>query len=333
MKKLQKSAFSLIELSIVVLVIAILVTGAISVSTVALNNAKVKVTKERMDAVYKAIGAYVAINHRLPCPASMKVTKSSANYGVEQGGGASCAASDGIYSSNTVSTIYYGMLPVSTLGLADDMAEDGFGTRFSYVMLEKLAQKDSDDDSGATIGFGFSTDTGVSAIKIYQLPSTNEVDDVAMAIISHGANKYGGFNAYSAMQNSTSGANAHEVYNAVASVTENVSPVADTANYGINSSFVGYVTLTASNADNDVFDDMVLFKRRIDIVRDFDLGFLLPCTSGTTGYDGSAAVGNAFAGQLKYDSSNCTTPSDERASQRCGPFASQWIDSTGCIAY
>ncbi|MFT6386534.1 MAG: prepilin-type N-terminal cleavage/methylation domain-containing protein [Rickettsiales bacterium] len=49
-KKFQiKKAFSLVELSIVILITSILITGALGVSKTSKDNDKVQITKERMD--------------------------------------------------------------------------------------------------------------------------------------------------------------------------------------------------------------------------------------------------------------------------------------------
>ncbi len=325
----QKSAFSLIEISVVILIIAILAAGAISVSTVALNNAKAKVSRDRIGAIYKAIGNYVAKNHRLPCPASLKLTKSEASYGVQEGAGDCATAGDGIYSSQDQPLVIYGMVPTSTLGLSDDMAEDGFGGKIAYVVNANFTVADYPDDSGTTFGFGFADDTGNDMINIYQLPSTNSIDDVALALISHGGNKYGAFNAYSSTQNSTTGSDVYELKNSLTGIVNNVAPIIDTAIFGTVGAFAGRVTFTVSNSNSDVFDDIVFFKKRSEILSDFDLGFLLPCTATTLNWE--TGYSNAFAGTIKYRATACAAPNDGiRPSKECAPFAANWINKTTC---
>ena len=49
-----KKAFTMVELSVVILIIAILMFGSFS-STGMVNNAKINVTKDRIDVVYKSL--------------------------------------------------------------------------------------------------------------------------------------------------------------------------------------------------------------------------------------------------------------------------------------
>lgn len=327
----KKSAFSLIELSVVILIISILAAGAMSFSTVALLNSKTKVTNDKMKAIYNALGTFVAKNYRLPCPASLKLTKSNAGYGAEAGSN-NCTEGDGIYSSTLESELIYGMVPVKALGLADEMAEDGFGTKIAYIVnanLTKAEYPSETDDSG----FSFSETDDEKLVKIYQLPSTNEIDNNAFVLISHGANKYGGVNSNSNSQNNISGADSYEVSNILTNITENVAPTIDTASFGVISGFANHVVITAQNSNSDIFDDIVFFKSREQILQDFNLGFLLPCTSDTDNHRENTGIDVAYSGQLKYGTTNCVDPSSQIPSQRCAPFASSWVDVDVCISY
>ena len=116
----KNKAFTLVELSIVLVVISVLLITSIPVLTGAVNNAKIKVTNDRIDAIYKAMGAYLSIYKRLPCPASPLIAKSnSANYGME----VSCSydentnptSSIGIWRSAWNKNLWYGMLPIMAL--------------------------------------------------------------------------------------------------------------------------------------------------------------------------------------------------------------------------
>jgi prepilin-type N-terminal cleavage/methylation domain-containing protein len=83
-RKSSPKAFSLLELSIVILIASILVTGALSVSSSMTDERKIIITKDRMDVIYKALGTFLLKNKRLPCPASLLEIKStSTTYGTE----------------------------------------------------------------------------------------------------------------------------------------------------------------------------------------------------------------------------------------------------------
>ncbi len=320
--KKHKKAFSLIELSIVILIISILAAGAISVSTVALTNAKTKVTHERLNAIYKAIGSFVARNYRLPCPASLMLTRSDPGYGSESGSGDCRNPTEGYYLSNQNPQIIYGMVPVAALGLSDEMAEDGFGSKIGYVINSNLtiAEYPNEANNG---NFSFYNPPSEEMIKIYQLPSTNIVENVAFTLISHGANKYGGFNSFSSSQNSIANADLYERSNAL----ENVAPGIHHSEFGMNPDGLPGVALTSLNSNSDVFDDILLFKTKNQLITDFDLGFLMPCTDQTVNWEDG--YNNAYAGETKRSEMICpdgfTIPT-----KKCGPLASTWINQTIC---
>ena len=60
-KTTSNTAFTMIELSVVILIIAILMFGTFSSSGM-VNSAKINVTKDRIDVVYKALGNFLLIN-------------------------------------------------------------------------------------------------------------------------------------------------------------------------------------------------------------------------------------------------------------------------------
>ena len=333
--KRRKTGFSLIELSVVILIISILASGAISVSGVFLVNAKNKQTKDRMDAIYKSIGAYVAKNHHLPCPSSFENSKTDSGYGVEEGTSATINTArtcdeDTIFNSSDLSNINYGMVPVSTLGLSDEMAEDGFGSRFSYIVVEQLAGPNYNDTTPGVFSEGFSyySETSAEMIQIIQTQSGNVIQNVAFAIISHGQNKLGAFNANSTTQNSVTGISAQEGQNVISNI------VSGDADFGQHPSHVGLVTFTASDSD-DGFDDIILYKSRDEIIDDFSLGHLYFCDDSDTNYSGdnySGIFNFGYSGQVVYGdgATACDNDATIFPSKECGPRGSAWIEKVTC---
>lgn len=72
LQKNNKTAYSLLELSIVILIISILISGVLTMSVGTTNNAKNKATNDKILEIYKALGNFLLTNKRLPCPASLK---------------------------------------------------------------------------------------------------------------------------------------------------------------------------------------------------------------------------------------------------------------------
>ena len=61
----NKNAYTLLELSIVISVIAILMIGGLSISIGALNKAKINSTNQEIIEIYNAIGKFLLVNKRL----------------------------------------------------------------------------------------------------------------------------------------------------------------------------------------------------------------------------------------------------------------------------
>lgn len=298
-KNRRKSAFSLIEMSIVLLIISIIAAGMLTISTVAINNEKVRVTKERIDEIYKALGRFMLTNYRLPCPASLLLTKTQANYGASAGTAGDCTAS-GVYSSATLSTMpVYGMVPVNTLGLADKFAEDGFGNKFAYI-VHKYYTKAEFPTATAANGFSYLDPSATTMPATISMPSAAANDYNAFVIISFGANKYGAFNAGSTTQNSSSGVSTYELQNMLSNIS------GASADFGVNVSHPASITFTDSDATSEVFDDIVFAKKRNDMITDFDAMFLVPCSSTPLG----AGYSDVFYNKIQYRTTACDAPND-----------------------
>ncbi len=294
-KSHRKSAFSLIEMSIVLLIVSIIISGMLTVSTVAINNEKVRITKERMDEIYKALGRFMLKSYRLPCPASLTLTKTQVAYGAEIGTAGVCSGS-GVYTSSTLSALpVYGMVPTAALGLADKFAEDGFGSKFAYV-VHQYYTKTEYSTAASSNGFSYLAPNTVTMPAIISMPSAVANDYNAFVIISFGANKYGAFNAGSSTQNSSSGASTYELQNMLTSIS------GSSAAFGVNSSHDSTITFTTSDADSETFDDIVFAKKRTEMIADFAGEFLVPCASPGSGYS------SVYYGQSQYRTTACSAP-------------------------
>ncbi len=264
-KEISKKAYSLIELSIVILIISILITGALSVSVSSINNAKIKVTRDRMAEIYKAMGTYLITNNRLPCPARLNVAKSQANYGSSAGSLGMCLVANSVIGpSNTAILLAYGAVPTQTLGLSSEMAEDGFGSKISYVIHRNFTSTIT-----ATAGGHVTTAPYAPTAPIIQIKenpaATSSTQHAIFALISHGANKAGAYNANAITQNVAS-ADTDEIDNALPTLTTST-----TANF--NDTFIS----VSSNSDS--FDDIVFYKTRNQMIQDFDAMSVIPCST------------------------------------------------------
>ena len=255
-RKSSPKAFSLIELSVVILIISILITGILSVSVSGVQNAKTKVTRDRMDQIYIALANYVAVNKTFPCPAAINKSKGAANYGDAATNGPTCSTYGGVTSSGD---LVYGMVPVNDLGLSEEMAEDGFGSKFGYVVDDRLTVASTFDN-----GFTSSDADGYQPITVTQKPANTTIS-ADFLIISHGANRYGSYPANSTSTISTTGADADELVN-------------DQSGYT--------ASFTSISTSSDIFDDIIKIGVLTNLISEFQLYSVIQCKySGYTDWD------------------------------------------------
>jgi len=289
----HKSAYTLIELSIVISIIAVLMTGAIAISVSFINISKKNSTVSKIDNLYNAIGKFVMINKRLPCPAGLNLPSNHPQFGIERisNSGGCLAISNEIFTNNA--NTYLGMIPVRSLGLSLEMAQDEFGGKFSYVVDQRFAgqfleipdfTKSSFGTVDNPINGGIRNYDSLPAIVVSEriLSATPRVitNDAVLLIISHGQNKYGAYNYNSSTTNPNS-SDADEAVN------YQKSPV--------SGSFI------FSSVNSQAFDDIVFYKTRNQIVGDFDLYNIIAC------YHESPFTSPIYYGLTTYLSQCATT--------------------------
>jgi prepilin-type N-terminal cleavage/methylation domain-containing protein len=297
-KNSKKTAFSLIEISIVVLIIAILITGSLSSSITAINNAKVKSTRESMDEIYKALGYYLLVNGKLPCPASiLELKPSSSTYGTSVGTAGTCSGT-GIYTSTN---LVYGMVPVKTLGLSKDLAEDGFEDKIAYIVDRNF--------TGAS--FGTATSTATMTIKEITGSITKAItDDAIFALVSYGINKSGAFPINSAAQLARSSDDLERTND----LDSTSSPLFDKI-------------LISDAKSSEIFDDVVFYKTRNNLLLDFGALSLIPCPAGGLSLNYGIAANYSFDqgsyNQLVVSTTPCPVgyrSTTNYPTRRCGAF-------------
>lgn len=106
------------------------------------------------------------------------------------------------------------------------------------------------------------------------------------------------------------------------------------ADFGNNSNYSGYVSLSYNDTDSG-FDDMVFYKTRDEIINDFKLDFLYFCDSSSSNYDDIYYTPNfnyGYNGQVVYGDGSTTCDYDEFIipAKRCGLKGTEWIDITTC---
>lgn len=184
----KKSAFSLLELSIVLVIVSVIMGFGITAYNSQLNNVETIAIENQLKTIQAALDSFFKINGRYPCPAAGNLTPSSASYGVEA---TTCSPtscpSEMICGTNSVR----GAIPFKTLGLEAFYIRDSWGTKISYAI-----------DNLFTIANGNCETGGNLTIQDY---GNNIVSDKAVyALISHGETKLGGYDAQTGALNACS---------------------------------------------------------------------------------------------------------------------------------
>lgn len=308
-KKLLKKnikAFSLIELSIVVVIISVLLSGALSVAINTTNSSKIINTKNNIDEIYKALKVYLAKNKKLPCPAPITEIKSTNNgYGASSGTDGNCSEV-GVFTTTTAGNNYvYGMVPVQNLNLSADIAQDAYGSKLAYI-VDKRYTSTATFGAANTSLFKVSEVVGTSASEFIQTDTASAI----FVIISYGANKLGAFGVNSSTQNTL--ASGYELGNNITNIVAN------------DADFIG--EFYSKVEDSDTFDDIVFYKTRNQITVEADALDTIPCigdTVNSTDQYNNLAWPTSNYGQVVPSSIGCPTGYQQTVmypTRKCGPL-------------
>jgi prepilin-type N-terminal cleavage/methylation domain-containing protein len=192
--------FTLTELSVVLVIVALLVGMSISATQPILQQARINATTKKMAAIEQALLKFSAANGRIPCPTDLTLTQGSANYGQEAGyatggvGAGECqhnltpAAN---FATATTGGTAEGGVPTATLNLPNDFMYDGWGHKFRYVVDPTYTL--STQHSAWPIPSYISCTSSSTGITINDESGAARTQKAIYAIISHGPNGHGAY--------------------------------------------------------------------------------------------------------------------------------------------
>lgn len=250
--------FTLLELSIVLVLIAAIISGGLAILTSSLQASQYNVTVARMDKIEQTLLYFAIANGRIPCPSDLSQTVSSTTYGMEAGAGAGSSPGTGTGActgATMVPTATFtassgtaeGGVPTRALQLSDDYMYDGWGRRFRYAA-----------DPTMTVAGALPFPTGLcsvpsaSAITVSDYAGAVRTTAGIYALISHGANGHGAYTSNGVMLNAGS-TNTNELANCHCNSSA-VSNASYTPTYVEQTPTLDPTTMT------DNFDDIVTFK-------------------------------------------------------------------------
>lgn len=187
----RHAGFSLIELTIAVLIVSILLTMGLAAFSVQVEATALSATQKRQETIKEALIAYLRTHKRLPCP------ETSALDGLQPTGTETRTTPN---DPTTRCVSFWGTLPFETLGLSRDTALDGYGNYFTYY-VSTAANMNSEPDWTLTSRSGvpgfnvgnpgrFSITERIGATLVQ---TTNAANLAAAVIVSHGKNGSGAF--------------------------------------------------------------------------------------------------------------------------------------------
>ena len=173
----SQRGFSLVELSIVLVIVALLSSGLMFGLSAQRDAAANLEARTQLDNAKEALLGFALTNGRLPCPANPALATASAGAGLEN-----CA----------LSPVAHGVLPWATLGLPET---DPWGQRLTYFASTKFSAP-----VGAGLLCSFALDTGVppnnsgtANVKLSGASTSNIASDLPAVIVSHGPQGIGGY--------------------------------------------------------------------------------------------------------------------------------------------
>lgn len=169
----KDSGFSLIELSVVLLIIGLLLITSFEGSKYFLIQNHVKATNVKLNAIQRAIEIYVRRTGHLPCPAPLMATS----------GNSDCSPNSAKGIFGTSGTILVGGVPYRDLDLTADLSHDSWGGKFVYSVYvpASTSVKSLNDDA-------------TDYLEINENSVGNVVTKNAVySLVSMGRNKYGAY--------------------------------------------------------------------------------------------------------------------------------------------
>lgn len=262
----KQQAFSLMEMSIVVLIIGIMIASIIPIFTQQALQAKQAEQVANMQAIEDALLAFRIKNNRLPCPAQANLANSAANFGVE-------AATPGTCTGGTLAAIavgadnVVGAVPVRTLGLDEHIAYDPWGQAYTYMVDERITATGAYNTyaiDDATIGnITIRARDVVTNPPPTALDAASDLTTSAIAVVlAHGRNGHGAY-LKSGFRQDTDSTNVDEL--------ENCNCDSDLVNLDVDAIFNTTLSNVNKTLSTDGFDDVLRYYTRGSFLTSSDL--------------------------------------------------------------
>ena len=250
-----KNAFTILELAVVIIVIAILIFTTINYSNTMSVNAKNRLTKDKLKIIYLALGQYLTNNKKLPCPISLNLGKTE----VMSQSLTNC--------SSCQSNRCYGGVPMRDLDLSAELSEDGFGNKIFYMVNQQYITINNFGNYIINKNSNFTINEQI------QSASRQITSEAVVVLSSTGANQaysYRSKNHLNACATATINCNYTNITSTAIERTNSIISTPGNTNYP--------VTIVINDYTNPSFDDMILYKTEEDFSLDFNQFYLQKCS-------------------------------------------------------
>lgn len=251
----DRDGFTLLELSIVIVLIAAIIGSVAVVFSAVLQKRQRDETYKKLEAIQLALYDYRVAYNELPCPADVTMTLTNTSFGIAAANKGVCTggvpAANFVNAGGTPQDPRGGMVPTRTLNLPDDFAFDGWGRRFFYFVNRDM-----------TLSGAMNNINGIDPTPRMTINNEHGVPNTSLAayvVLSAGPNGHGAYPRAGGAARVISGSVNTDEWN-------NCDCDASVASTGLDGEFV-----QADSTENpanllDEFDDIVIYATRVDMI-------------------------------------------------------------------
>lgn len=203
-KRKMQTGFSMVELAVVLSIIAVIIGGALMLSTKYAQTSKINKTIAQLQRINASLQVFAIKNGYLPCPARRSTTN-PAEIGVPTNCATSASAQDVVDINMGAEAIRIGVVPTRFLGLPDRVMLDSWENRILYVTIRNLGSDAQPIDmtlhedkiknyiEDASFPAQSPIIVGYEASGINGVLDDNSNDVIAYLLISLGKDRYGAY--------------------------------------------------------------------------------------------------------------------------------------------
>ena len=181
-----KKGFTIIELSMALVIISVLSGAGLTTANYYLKKSTLETTKTKLEKIQEALEIYQKVNGFLPCPSPLNVDRSNTSFGVSTAHTTTSAsmALNGYVDVNS-NAVRIGAVPTTTLNLPPSYSHDAWNSKYTYAVTRDLCLDSA--TYGTTVG-------AISIVNKDNVSLTASGHAAAYAVVSHGKLKKGAYN-------------------------------------------------------------------------------------------------------------------------------------------